>query len=567
MKKSTRWPLPVLACALALLLPALGAAIPAWVQVSPFGGALLAIGRSPSSPRIVYVSDSRGIVFRSDDAAVTWHRVELPQGGRITDFLVDAGNPLTVFALIGRGRLARTRDGGQTWSPIGVELPNVIALTAEAHSPDRLLAATSHGLFRSPDGGDHWARVAFGGFPVLAVASDPFLEGNLLAILGAYPQTAWRSIDHGLTWTAVSLAIEPFGHSEDKPHFVFDAARSGTVYAYFDLLGEDYPGPIFRSTDGGSTWVQPSTTDVRDLVSTADGTLFAASDFGVLRSVDRGDTWQSTGSAPQTPRDEIFHLAASSAHPEAVLATGTLGLWKSVDGGAHWRESNRGIPVPYAADVAVAPIGPRDVLSLAGGRVFRSSDRGTTWQPIHSRYDAREPYTIQFDPRTIGSAYGFGDDGQAGLVLHTADLGHTWIRLPIPYNCEGQGSICEVGIGAFALDPSHSETLYVTGSYYFHFSGGGSFFLRSRDGGATWKNLRNLDPLLSGLFVDPRRSTVLYGLTLERLYKSEDGARTWTIVGRGLPPRADRPSRSIPAIPYGSTPEPAEASSPAPTAA
>ncbi|MEP7008722.1 MAG: hypothetical protein ABJC13_00210 [Acidobacteriota bacterium] len=540
--KSTRWPLPVLSCALALLLPALGAASPAWVPVSPFGGALSSVARSPSSPRTVYATTPSGEVFRSDDAAATWNRAGSPATGRLADFLVDPDDPLTVFFLTGGGGLFRSRDGGTTWIEIGADVSTFNAIATEAHTPGGLLAAAYFGLYRSTDQGDHWSLVSFPDQRVLAIASDPYEEGNLLAVLGRIElgdaQTTMRSLDHGITWSVVPLVNVSSGVADDQPHFVFDAARPGTVYAFYNRFGEDYPGPVFRSTDGGATWVQPSTTDVRDLVSTADGTLFATTGFGVTRSTDRGETWEAFGPGLFTPRDEIFHLAPSPDHPGTLLAAGTHGLWSSVDAGAHWRGSNRGIPVADAVEVAVAPTGRHDVLAVAGGRVFRSADRGATWRSVHSEFDALEPYALTFDPRPLGGAFGVAFDGQAASLLWSGDRGHTWTARPFPYGCSGS-SLCSVEINSFALDRSHPDTLYVGGSYFYHFGGYGPYFIRSRDGGSSWEHLPVLPGLL-GVFVDPQRSAVVYGLTAGRLYKSEDAAKTWRIVGRGLPPFTKR---------------------------
>ncbi len=524
------------ACALAaLMLPSAGFASPRWAPAAPFGGSLGAIARSSSSPSIVYAANPVGEVFRSDDDAASWHRVEAPKGGRIADLLVNSGDALTVIALNGNGRLIRTQDGGEAWGPIGARLPRVRAVERQAHEPGGLIAATDGGIFRSADDGDHWARLAFPGVRVLAVASDPFEEGNLLAVIEPDESGqlfVWRSTDHGLTWASVFLAdnLAFTLHS----HFRFDVARPGTVYVFHDRFGENEPGPLFRSHDGGSTWVQPSTTNVRDLIVTADGTLFASPGFGVLRSTDRGDSWQATGSPLGRPNDEIFHLAASPARPRTVLATGSYGLWKSIDGGAHWRESHRGIPVRDAFEIAVAPVGPRDVLAVAEGRVFRSSDRAATWRRVHSEIESLGPYAIQFHPKRPGSLYGIGFDVVEDVLLFSSDRGTTWNQRPFPYRCNGGGSLCDVTFNVLALDPSHPETLYVNGSYFFHFGGHGPFFVRSRDGGLTWENLPTL-PALLGLLVEPRRSKVLYALTQRELYKSEDAARTWRIVGQGLP--------------------------------
>ncbi|HXU32086.1 MAG TPA: hypothetical protein VN851_16070 [Thermoanaerobaculia bacterium] len=521
------------------LAPLAGFAAPAWVPASPQGGALIAVTYSPSSPRIAYAADAfGGLIFRSEDDAVTWRRVGRLTGAPVVDLLVASDDPAIVYARNRQNQLLRSTDGGATWTALGADL-FVTELVAEAHHPGSLLAAApSQGVLRSTDRGDTWSVAALPGAFVLSIASSPFAEGTWFAVLGrdelSDAQSALRSTDGGLTWTAMPLLDVPTGFAEDQPHFVFDPAHPGTVFVFYDRFGEeDYAGPVLRSFDGGDTWTQPSEITLRDLVAASDGTLYGTTFFGVLISRDQGDTWGPMApTAPAAPIDIIVRVAASPVSPGTVLAAGTQGLWKSTDVGGHWRNPSRGIPVPYPAAIAVTPVGPAKVLTLAGGRVFESTNEGHTWRRLHSEYIGPEPYTLTFDPRSADRIYGPTYNYISNFLVRSDTGGRTWRQLPFPYSCGG--SLCSVDFDAFTLDPSRPDTLYASGTFFIHFVGEGSFFVRSRDGGLTWKNLTEPEDLI-GLAVDPGRSNVVYGLAKKRLYKSEDEARTWVRVGRGLP--------------------------------
>ncbi len=520
------------------LAPLPGLAAPAWVPVSPQGGSLVAIAYAPSSPRVAYAANPTGLIFRSEDDAVTWRPVGRPAGASVVDLLVDPDDPAILYIRNLEGHLLRSTDGGTTWIAIGADRV-VTELVAEAHHPGFLLAAVpSQGVLRSTDRGDTWTVAALPGAFVLSIASAPYAEGTLFAVLGRNElgdaQTALRSTDGGLTWTTVPLVDVPSGFDEDQPHFVFDPTHPGVIFAFFDRFGErDYAGPLFRSLDGGDSWTQPSTTTLRDLAAATDGTLYGTDFFGVLISRDQGDTWGPMDpTAPAAPIDVIVRVAASPVSPGTVLAAGSQGLWKSTDVGDHWRNPSRGIPVTYPVAIAVAPVGPTKVVTVAGGRVFESTDQGRKWRRLHTQYLGPEPFSLTFDPRSADRIYGPTYDYISNFLVRSDTGGRTWRQLPFPYSCGG--SLCAVDFGAFALDPAHPDTLYAAGTYFFHFSGYGSFFVRSRDGGLTWKDLREPEDLIV-LAVDPGRSSVLYGLSKRHLFKSEDEARTWRRVGRGLP--------------------------------
>ncbi len=514
-----------------------------WVPASPRGGAVQAIAYAPSSPRTAYLATPGGKIYRSEDDAVSWRYAGTPPGALTGDLRVDPFDSETLFTRDWAGKLFRSQDGGATWAPVAINL-TVNELATDSHSEGHLFAATSYqGLYRSTDHGDSWSLAAFPGAFVLSVASSPFAEGLLFSALGpsltSEVQTLFRSTDGGVHWIQVPEFAAPLGFDSLQPHWVFDPAHPDTLYvfyAYPPSTGGAEPGPVLRSLDGGLTWTQPSTVYLRDLAVTADGTLFGTSyNLGVISSHDQGATWSPI--ERQIPPDLIQRVATSPAAPGTVLAAGSQGLWKSTDAGVRWRNPSRGIPITYAQSIAVAPSGPSKVVATAEGRVFASLDRGTTWSRLHSEYSGPEPYSLTFDPHVPDRIYGPTYLYVSNFPMRSDDGGHSWNALPFPYSCGG--SLCSVDFGAFALDPTRPETLYVAGTYFIHFVGQGSFFLRSRDGGRSWASLvRPTD--FTALGFDPSRSGVLFGLSARRLFKSTDDARTWARVGRGLPYRGKR---------------------------
>jgi photosystem II stability/assembly factor-like uncharacterized protein len=522
------------------------AAGPRWTPATPFGGSMTALAQSPSAPQTVYAAAHFDQLYASADGGATWQRrAGLLLGQEIADMFVDLEDPLTVYARASNRDLFRTRDGGLHWSPIDADLPSVFALVPDREAPHVLYAATISGLYRSPDGGDSWSLLAFESTRVLTVAIDPNDDATFLAAVGdsvgVETPVVWKSTDHGETWVETSPL--PFESSLDAPTIIFDPARPDNVYLFFSLLSSAQP-PVSRSTDGGMTWtLLPAATGIRDLLALPNGLLVAAAEFGIARSSDAGDTWSpplpttvtSQGPPPDVIERVYSDFTSDTTPSGGLFALGSVGVWRSSDSGTTWRTSNQGLRALTVTSIAAAPAGSETVVAVAGTGVFSSDDHGNTWTRVHSEFSGPQPLTIEaIDPRDSRTVYGFANDGgDADSVLRSTDGGHSWTALPFPYACNG-GSVCFVSLPSLVLDPQDPDTVFVAGSYYFHFQGAGDFLVRSDDGGHTWKNLHAVHNLRD-LAIAPGRKGTLFGTTCSGLFKSENRGAAWRKAGRGLP--------------------------------
>jgi photosystem II stability/assembly factor-like uncharacterized protein len=319
-----------------LSLAAPASAAPHWVQATLFGGDMKALAQAPSSPQTLYTATVSGRFFRNLDGGATWG--ERPSGlpaAVIIDLSVDPQDPRTVFARTsstGKEAVLRTRNGGLGWTPIGPGFGPTLSLALDDDTPGVLYAAAYGGLYRSADFGDTWTVSAFAGSVVFAVAIDPHDSNTFLAAVAGSPSsnptTFWRSTDHGTTWAAATVGETPPGLSPVVQRIVFDPARTGTAYIF---LGPQVGrlGTAFRTIDDGATWsFLASTSGLRDLAPSPDGTLFAAANYGVAQSNDLGETWRtrratsSRGCSSPRPLQRSFSRRAPRASGNLPTAAG-----------------------------------------------------------------------------------------------------------------------------------------------------------------------------------------------------------------------------------------------------
>jgi photosystem II stability/assembly factor-like uncharacterized protein len=294
-------------------------------------------------------------VWHSPDAGKSWvrHRRPFPLNSRIQALVLHPTAPHTIFAGGDTG-LFVSANGGADWERVGTqgEIPTIWSLAIDPVDPQILFAGTRPaGVYRSRDGGQTWEKLAVDiaaecsiGVPfVTSVMVDP--DDHRVVWAGVEIDGVFQSLDGGDTWAHVETGL----YDPDIHAMAIAATTPKRVYA-------STAREVFASINQGETWQPLGIRDKWPLpyargiaVKTDDpGVLFAGcgetttGEAGhVLRTVDGGETWE-TLPLPGVANATIWGLATHPAEADRLLAFSLFGeVYISADAGVSWDKITR----------------------------------------------------------------------------------------------------------------------------------------------------------------------------------------------------------------------------------
>ena len=297
-------------------------------------------------------------VVRFDAAAAGWAASVSLEGSGTQCLAADPADPDTVYAGLRSGGVRKSRDGGATWLDCGLPDAEIFALAVSAANGAVYAGSEPSRLFRSDDGGSTWRPLD----GLLELPSRP---------TWSFPPRPWTS---HVRWIAPS------------PH-------DGDLL----LVGIELGG-LMRSTDGGLSWDDHRPGAQRDVHSLAwhprdSSRAYEAGGGGSAWSGDGGDTWQPADDGRD--RHYTWSVAADPVDPELWYVSASTGPFAAHGGRdpqarifrrrGHdpWQALDGGLPEPlHAMPYALATTGELVFAGLGDGQVWRSGDRGDTWERL-----------------------------------------------------------------------------------------------------------------------------------------------------------------------------------------
>ncbi|HVE65802.1 MAG TPA: hypothetical protein VNC59_04410 [Thermoanaerobaculia bacterium] len=451
-----------------------------WVETanSPPPGALAV---DPRDSDVVVAASSNGSISRTTDGGSSWSVFPAGPPAEQGDVVLTR-HPLDtdrIYALIGQ-RLFKSVDGGRSWLEVG-HPSDVDVDDIAADSGNTLYAATSGGLFASPDGGHVWTLLPDARLlTVLSLVLGPPTSEEIFAGSAGVSYSS----DGGASWEARSEGL-----GKVRIEAVLAEPVTGVLYATSRID----PGGLFRSPAAGQTWDLLSAFGGSHLASDKTGRLYLSGGLGVSWSDDGGVTWKSSGAPvgffhdagpivvdPQSPeivylgaccvvrpnspgvvksRDRgttwsrgftlvqaiVPSLAIDPQRPEILYAGTFRGLFRSPDGAVHWTPTSLLEPV---LAVVIDPFDSARIYASQGSSVIRSTDDASSWQVVGEDLGA-VIVSILAHPRKAGELYA-GTRG--GGVFRTRDGGLTWDAI--------NRGLTELDVTSMSFD-SATDTLHV----------------------------------------------------------------------------------------------------------
>jgi hypothetical protein len=375
--------------------------------------------------------------------------------GRVTAIAVDPTNANIAYIGGAAGGVWKTTDGGTTWTPLTDSQPALavgsIAIDPNSCSPGpctTIYVGTGEdnfngdafygvGILKSTDGGNTWTQLGAshfagaqssgtGGAQIGAIAVQPGNSSIVLASVfffdGSDPNGGvWRSTDGGTTWVRPTTGAQG---SAGTGVFFESPVNAGTTATAWAALGDVFaPSPasngIWKSTDSGANWIKQA---------------------GGLPTVNLGRITLGYASSTSGAGATLYAAIADSSTTSSNL----LGMFKTVNGGTAWTAVT-GPAVTggfcahqcfYDMAIGVSPTNPM-VVVVGGGAgpnnftsLFESTNGGGAWTPASKAAGDFSNGSTTTHPHVDTHAIVFSANG---ATLYVGNDGGMWSTAnPVP---------------------------------------------------------------------------------------------------------------------------------------
>ena len=219
--------------------------------------------------------------------------------------------------------------------------------------------------------------------------------------------------------------------------------------------------------------------------------------------------------------------------------------------GLEFRNLGPALTAGRIADIAIHPTDENIMyIAVGSGGVWKTTNSGTTWQPVFDQQNSYSIGCITLDPgnpNTIwvgsgenvgGRHVGFGDG-----VYVSHDAGKTWKNMGLKNSDH---------ISRIVVHPENPDIIWVAAQGPLWNKGGERGLYKSTDGGTTWNRTLGNDEWtgVTDLEIDPSNPDLLYAATWDRhrtvaaymgggpgsgIHRSRDGGETWVKLTEGIP--------------------------------
>lgn len=488
------------------------------------GGRVTTVAGIETRPSVFFMGATGGGVWKTTNYGVSWTNVSDPYfaTGSIGAIRVSQSNPDIVYVgtgsdgirsniILGKG-LYKSTDEGTTWEFMGLKEAGQIG-SVEIHpdNPDICFVAAignpfgpnpERGVFRTVDGGKSWEKVLF--ISERTGACD-------LEICPNNPNLIYASV-----WTV-----------DRKPWTIVSGSEEGGIY---------------KSSDGGSSWVKLSKGLPVGIVGKSDlAVCLAEPSFlyvlieaekgqnGLYFSADYGENFTLLSDYKNLLDRPFYYcnLDADPADPD-ILYVNTTGFHKSVDRGKNWKR----LSTPHGDnhDMWMNPSDPNLFIQSNDGGANITRDGGETWstqsnQPTAELYqvniDDQFPYWLyagQQDNSTLAIPSTSSAFSRGGANILSVGGCETGPAVPKPGDHNIVYSNCKGRFGVFNKRTGVERQYYVGAANMY---------------GHNPKDLTYRFQRVSPIYVSPHNPDVVYHAS-QYLHKTTNDGVSWETISPDL---------------------------------
>ena len=310
-----------------------------------------------------------------------------------------------------------TSVGPASHGTTGGSLPGQGRVNAVAVDPNNdniwYVGAPVGGIWKSTDSGNSWVNL-FDDFPQIGVSGiaivpnpNPNLDSNTIYITtgdddaaDSYSVGVFKSTNGGTTWLETGLNPANTNVNTLMNEIVVDPTNSNIVW-----VGTN--SGLYKSTDGGDSWDQKQSGNIKDfkLKPGDSNTIYAVSSSAYFKSTNGEDFSQITDILPSTSGRLVLGVSADDPNVVYILSADTSannfayqGLYRSTDSGETFVESINSTDIMESNqawfDLALE-VSPTNANELYVGclNIWKSSNGGTSFTRLNQWFSNTPAYT------------------------------------------------------------------------------------------------------------------------------------------------------------------------------
>ena len=281
-----------------------------------------------------------------------------------------------------------TFTGHSNWTPLTVGGTGSRSITT--FNGSIYVATPNTGVRKSAIGSGTWTLVNTG---LPANGANYFVQSvghSNTALFCGTESGVYRSTDNAASWVSVN-GVLPIASPSVYCNKIYSFG-GGTFVVYTGLVSQN-GGGVFRTFDDGGSWLQAFSGLSGNMtiynIDEMGGVLYASTSTALMKSSDLGQSWTMAGTSN-------FAFYAVQGVGNRLVGITTFGCQWSTNGGTTWStasSSNYPVSFPAAGSELIAYDGKYFAITSEGSLgCYRSLDGGATWTAFNTGLSAQNTF-------------------------------------------------------------------------------------------------------------------------------------------------------------------------------